>query len=174
MSVPAYYRWRGVFTKLHTHPQMNIWLQGNEDISDHEVWKGKTQTQETLKAIRLKFEKQQKIAKKDAKETSEDEESSDNMKSKDKGKGKGKERVRGATEGKEKEKEKRKDEKRKKNRENLNFINILPVTCILSTSPTFSSMDFSGTLLFGFSHFMPLYHLFQKHGHLQYKIHFQK
>ncbi|KAF8989968.1 hypothetical protein BDQ17DRAFT_1474307 [Cyathus striatus] len=132
--------WRGVFTKLHMHPQMNLWLQGNEDISDHEVWKGKTQTQETLKAILLKIEKQQKIAKKNAKETSEDEESSDNMKSKDKGKGKGKgkERVRETTKGKEKEKEKRKDGKRKKNRENLNFINILPVICILSTSPTFN------------------------------------
>ncbi|KAF8982830.1 hypothetical protein BDQ17DRAFT_1437700 [Cyathus striatus] len=117
MSVPAYYRWKGVFVRLHLYPQMELWLQGKEGISDYEVWRGKSQTQDMLKAILNKIEKRKKAAKKDAEEDSEDEEISDNLKSKDKGKGKGKERAREQTKGKEKEKEKWKDGKRKKNRD---------------------------------------------------------
>ncbi|KAF9000080.1 hypothetical protein BDQ17DRAFT_1327902 [Cyathus striatus] len=121
---------------------MELWLQGKEGISDHEVWRGKSQTQDTLKAILNKFEKQQKAAKRDAEETSEDEQISDNVKSKDKGKKKekGKERARERTKGKEKEKEKQKDGKRKKNRDLISIYSLC--VCILSTSPTFNSMDF--------------------------------
>ncbi|KAF8988492.1 hypothetical protein BDQ17DRAFT_1334513 [Cyathus striatus] len=106
-SVPVYYRWKALFSKLSKYPKMELWFEGNPDISDYEVWKGEPQTQEALKIILKKFGKEDK---KLAKEKDEDSSADDNYKSKDKGKGK--ERV----------KEKRKDGKRKKKRGDNNFL----------------------------------------------------
>ncbi|KAF8990952.1 hypothetical protein BDQ17DRAFT_1333175 [Cyathus striatus] len=82
-SVPAYYRWKALFSKLPKYPKMELWFEGNPDISDYEVWKGEPQTQEALKIILKKFGKEDK---KLAKEKDEDSSADDNYKSKDKGK----------------------------------------------------------------------------------------
>ncbi|KAF8983848.1 hypothetical protein BDQ17DRAFT_1437238 [Cyathus striatus] len=81
-SVPAYYRWKALLASFQI-PKMELWFEGNPDISYYEVWKGEPQTQEALKIILKKFVKEDK---KLAKEKDEDSSADDNYKSKDKGK----------------------------------------------------------------------------------------